>query len=111
MTNKQRKVGASINPGLISLKHTPTVDLKFTGPIETLHAPKLFDTDDGLGEVYPVLNLDTGEVAHLMAYAVIKSSLEKLEGGYVGKSFRIESAVMADGDKYRRIKIFPILEE
>lgn len=97
-----------LNASILSLKHKPELDIHVTGPFEMMHAPKLFDTDDGMGEVLPVIDLATGEIATLMAYAVVKSTLEKVEGGYVGKDFRIISTPMADGDKYRRLKVYAL---
>lgn len=57
-----------------------------------------------------VLNLDTNETGLLIANSIIVSTLEQVEGGYVGKCFRIQDAGTREGKRYRDVLI-DLLEE
>lgn len=58
-----------------------------------------------------VLNCDTGQEGFLICNAVIKSTLEKLEGGYVGRYFQFRDGGKAEGKRYRTVDITLMEEE
>ncbi len=99
-----------VNPGLISLAHTPHVRVVITGESFRMHAPGLSRNEDGAVTVFPVVDLDTGEVASLMSTTVLEGVLHKMEGGYVGKSFEIEAGEPAEGKNYRPVKVWELTE-
>lgn len=100
-----------VNPDLISLAHTPHVRVKITGSSYRLHAPNLSKNDDGAITVFPVENLDTGEIGLLMGNTVLENTLAKMEGGYVNKCWEIEASAPRDGQNYRPVKVYQLTEE
>lgn len=97
-----------LNPDLISLAHTPHIFVEVLALSYRMKAEKLSRSEDGAITVYEVSNLGTGEVGLLMATTVLESTLEKIEGGYVGKKFEI-LAKPASGEKnYTDVKVWEL---
>lgn len=91
---------------LFSVAHS----LLITARIEAL----MFEGDMSLGDfgdaeskptLVHITNMDDGVQGFLICNAVIKSTLEKLEGGYVGKYFQFRDGGKAEGKRYRTVDI------
>lgn len=54
----------------------------------------------------PIINYDEdGKEGLLICNAVIKSTLEKVDGGYIGKYFSFRDGGPKEGKKYRTVDI------
>ena len=99
-----------VNPDLISLAHTPHVRVEITAESYRMKAEKLSKNEDGAITVFPVVNLDTGEVALLMGNTVLEKTLAAQPNGYVGKKWEILSGDIKEGTEYRPVKVL-LLED
>lgn len=55
----------------------------------------------------PIINYDEdGKEGLLICNAVIKSTLEKVDGGYIGKYFQLKDGGQKEGKKYRIVEIY-----
>lgn len=74
----------------------------------------MFEGDMSLGDsaydskptLMPIINFDEdGKDGWLICNAVIKSTLEKVDGGYIGKYFSFRDNGQKEGKKYRTVDI------
>lgn len=93
---------------LLSGAHNGCLRVKVTSEIRQAEMPNLARSDDHTIPVCDVIDLDTGEVALLLVSAVAQGAMQRVSGGYVGRSFQIETGDMVPGKNYRRVKVYLI---
>lgn len=100
------RVAKKLSLPLYSVAHMHTLTARSIEP--------MFEGDMSLGDfgdadsrptLMRVLNCDDGNEGFLICNAVIKSTLEKIEGGYVGKYFQFRDGGKAEGKRYRTVDI------
>ena len=106
-----RKVGEKLESTMFSLKHRPVMDVRVTGTIVAKHMPSFAKNTDGMIDLLPVIDLDTGEKGKMICTSVLASTFHEMDEDYVGKCFRFERGEKADGKEYYPINIYPIWEE
>lgn len=106
------KLARSLSLPLFSIGHTPLITAKILAPI--------FTGDMSLGdfgeaeskpELCHIINYETSQEGFLICNAVIKSTLEKVDGGYVGKYFQFRDGGKREGKRYRTVEISLMEEE
>lgn len=100
------KAAKALTVPLLSIAHSLILTVQATGEIFKSDIEiKAINSKDPFPLVLPCINLETQENSLLISNAIIVSTLNKVEGGYIGKYFRFEAGNIRDGKTYRDCKI------
>lgn len=106
------KQSRNLSLPLFSIAHSGIITCRVIGP--------MFEGDMDLGDrsydskptLCPIINFDEdGKEGWLICNAVIKSTLEKIDGGYIDKIFQFRDGGPKEGKKYRTVDISLMEEE
>ena len=103
---KQYKRAARLTMPIFSCAHDKHMMIHVVGEICQTTMPGLSSDSDKPVEVMRVVNMETGEEGNLLVLAILKSSLEREEDGYVGKDYEVVTGDTVVGKKYRAIDIY-----
>jgi len=100
------KLARKLSLPLFSIGHTPLITAQILGDM-FMGDMSLGDFGEAESKPYlcHIMNLEDMQEGFLICNAVIKSTLEKLEGGYVGRYFQFRDLGKADGKRYRTVDI------
>jgi hypothetical protein len=105
------KVAKVLTLPLLSIAHSLILTVQITGELFKSDIEiKAINSKDPYPTVAPCINMDNGEKSLLIANAIIVSTLGKIEGGYVGKYFRLEAGNIREGKTYRDVRM-TLMEE
>lgn len=111
-TNRpSRKIGAKLESTMFSLKHRPVMDVRITGELIHKSMPSFAKNADGMIDLLPCIDLDTGEAGKMICTSVLASTFEEMEDPYIGKCFRFVRGPKPEGKEYYPVTIYPILDE
>ncbi|MDR5730671.1 MAG: hypothetical protein RB191_24945 [Terriglobia bacterium] len=100
------RVARKLNTRLISLAHVKLLTCQVLGEMyEADMQLGNFGDAEGKPTVCRVADLDAGDEGLLICNEIIKSSLLKVEGGYVGQYFQLRAGDIREGKRYRDIDI------
>lgn len=98
---------AQVTKPLISMAHTPELQVKILTEPSRIEMPRLARSEDGMVSIIDVVDLNTGEEAMLICPTVLIRLME--EGDVVvGGCYEIVDAGVPEGKDYRAIKVYEL---
>ena len=91
---------------IFSCAHQDHLFIHVVGEIVETLMPGLSSDPTKPVKVMRVINLDTGEEGNLLVLSVLESTLNRQEGGYVGKDYEVVTGEVRDGKDYRDVDIY-----
>ncbi len=102
------KRGKSLTKTIVSMNHVKEFYCTILEDHHPLEVEGLKSKDGNFPEVYPVVNLETGEEALLLAGAVMLNTFEAYGDDIIGLSFELRPLPRIEGKKYNSVQIWEI---
>lgn len=105
---KGYKLGRRVTTPLVSLTYNAKLYVKVEGEMSSAATASEAKVRDKPMVTVPCIDLETGESITLIVPTVLESSLKRVPGGYVGKSFVVLQGPKMPNKGYFQIELFEL---